>query len=258
MTLLTPIVRAFRSELLKCRRWSMFAGTGIMLVASAFFASLTFHQITSGVTGREVDPLVHAFSTELGLITVVGQACSFIIVVALIIVTVNLAAEWSQGTWRNLLVREPRRLRLLVGKMLALMLFVLGSMTLTLVGSSVLILTVAHAQGVQTTAWTSVAGLSASLGFLGNDGLCLRGTCLWVDAPGVQARGKASGSARERAAHGARQPRAPDADCRRVGHIGVPPHLAPRSYHCWRASGWSAPGENGLDRLALPALLHQS
>ena len=191
MTLLTPIVRAFRSELLKCRRWSMFAGTGIMLVASAFFASLTFHQITSGVTGREVDPLVHAFSTELGLITVVGQARSFIIVVALIMVTVNLAAEWSQGTWRNLLVREPRRLRLLVGKMLALMLFVLGSMALTLVGSSVLILTVAHAQGVQTTAWTSSAGLSAWLAFFGNEVLCLIGICLLGMLIAILTRGTA-------------------------------------------------------------------
>ena len=143
MTPLTPLLRAFRSEVLKCRRWSMFAGTGIMLVVSAFFAYLTFHQITSGATGREIDPLAHAFPTPLGLITVVGQARSFIIVVALIIVTANLAAEWSQGTWRNLLVREPRRLRLLAGKMLALLLFVLGSMTLTLVASSVLVLAVA-------------------------------------------------------------------------------------------------------------------
>ena len=48
----TPVVRAFRSELLKSRRWSMFAGMGTMLVLSAFFAYLTFHQITSGATGR--------------------------------------------------------------------------------------------------------------------------------------------------------------------------------------------------------------
>ena len=61
---------------------------------------------------------------------------------------------------------------------LALMLFVLGSMTLTLVGSSVLILAVAHAQGVQTTAWTSSAGLSAWLAFFGNEVLCLIGICL--------------------------------------------------------------------------------
>jgi ABC-2 type transport system permease protein len=178
MTPLTPVLRAFRSELLKCRRWSMVAGTGVMLVPSAFFAYLTFHQITSGATGQEVAPLAHAFPTALGLITVVGQARSFIIAVALIMVIANLAAEWSQGTWRNLLVREPRRLSLLTGKMLALVLFVLLSMTLTVVGSSVLILAVAHGQGVQTAAWTSSAGLSAWLAFFGNEVLCLVGVCL--------------------------------------------------------------------------------
>src|SRR5438445_12425637 len=169
MTTLTPLLRAFRSEVLKCRRWSMFAGTGIMLAVSASFAYLTFHQITSGATGREIDPLAHAFPTSLGLIAVVGQARSFIIVVALIMVTANLAAEWSQGTWRNLLVREPRRLRLLTGKLLALMLVVLLSMTLTLAASSALILAAAHGLGVQTTAWTSSAGLHALLAFFGNE-----------------------------------------------------------------------------------------
>jgi ABC-type transport system involved in multi-copper enzyme maturation permease subunit len=178
MTSFTPLLRAFRSEMLKCRRWSMAAGTGIMLVVSAFFAYLTFHQITSGATGREVDPLAHAFPTELGLITVVGQARSFIIVVALIMVTVNLAAEWSQGTWRNLLVREPRRLRLLSGKMLALLLFVLCSMTLTLAASSVLVLVMARVQGVQTAPWTSASGLSAWFAFFGNEVICLIGVCL--------------------------------------------------------------------------------
>ena len=174
----TPVLRAFRSELLKSRRWSMFAAMGTMVVLSAFFAYLTFHQITSGATGREIDPLAHAFPTSLGLISIVGQARSFIVVVALILVTANVGAEWSQGTWRNLLVREPRRLRLLAGKTLALTLFVLVSMTLTLVGSSVLVLAIAGAQGVQTAAWTSSAGLSAWLAFFGNEVLCLIGVCL--------------------------------------------------------------------------------
>jgi ABC-type transport system involved in multi-copper enzyme maturation permease subunit len=169
----------------------MVAGTGIMLAVSAFFAYLTFHQITSGATGQELDPLARAFPTSLGLITVLGQARSFIIVVALIIVTANLAAEWSQGTWRNLLVREPRRMLLLAGKMLALLLFVLGSMTLTLVASSVLILVLAHAQGVQTAAWTSVAGLSAWFAFFGNEVLCLIGICLLGMLIAVLTRGTA-------------------------------------------------------------------
>jgi ABC-type transport system involved in multi-copper enzyme maturation permease subunit len=178
MTFLIPVIRAFRSELLKCRRWSMFVGTGVMLVLSAFFSYLTFHQITSGATGTEVAPLSRAFGTPQGLITMVGQARSFIIAVALIMVTANLAAEWSQGTWRNLLLREPNRLRLLTGKMLALALFVLFSMTVTLVGSLGLVLAVAHGQGVQTAAWTSSTGLGAVLAFYGNEVLCLLGVCL--------------------------------------------------------------------------------
>src|SRR5437763_14130938 len=108
MTPLTPVLRAFRSELLKCRRWSMVAGAGIMLVGSAFFAYLTFQQIISGATGREIDPLAHAFPTALGLISIVGQARSFILAAALIMVTANLAAESSQGTWRDRQEREPR------------------------------------------------------------------------------------------------------------------------------------------------------
>ena len=188
MTPLTPLLRAFRSEVLKCRSFSMAAGTTIMLGVSAFFAYVTFHQITSGATGSEVTPLAQAFPTSLGLITVVGQARSFIIVVALIIVTANLAAEWSQGTWRNLLVREPRRLRLLDGKMLALMLFVLGSMTLTLVASSVLVLVLVRTPGVQAAAWTSGSGLSAWLACFGNEVLCLIGVCLLGMLTAVLAR----------------------------------------------------------------------
>jgi ABC-type transport system involved in multi-copper enzyme maturation permease subunit len=178
MTPLTAVYRAFRSELVKCRRSGMLAGAAIMLVVSAFFAHLTFHRILSGATGEEIDPLTHALPTVLGLITIVGQARAFILVVALIMVTVNLAAEWSQSTWRNLLVREPRRLRLLSGKMLALILFVLGSMTLTLVASSGLLLADAHLHGVQTAAWTSPEGLSAWLAFFGNEVLSLFGVCL--------------------------------------------------------------------------------
>src|SRR5215472_7894595 len=126
------MIRAYWSEWLKFRRWTVLAGSGLMIAISAFVAYLTFHQITSGATGRELTPLIEAFPTPLGLLSVVGQERSLIIVLSLIMVTVNLAAEWSQGTLRNLLVREPNRLSLLAGKMLALLLFVYLSMTVTL------------------------------------------------------------------------------------------------------------------------------
>jgi ABC-2 type transport system permease protein len=172
------MMRAFYSELLKFRRWSVLAGSGVMIAATAFIAYLTFHQITSEATGRELTPLIQAFPTPQGLITVVGQGRSLIIVIALIMVTSNIAAEWSQGTLRNLLVREPGRLRLLAGKMLALMLFVTISFTLTLAISATLILAAAHAQGISTAAWTSPEGMRAFFLFFGNEVLCLAGISL--------------------------------------------------------------------------------
>ena len=46
------VIRAFRSEVLKFRRWSVLAGAGVMVVVSTFIAYLTFHQIASGATGQ--------------------------------------------------------------------------------------------------------------------------------------------------------------------------------------------------------------
>lgn len=169
------VIRAFRSELLKFRRWSVLAVAGAMLAASTFIDYLTFHQIASGATGREMTGLIAAFNTPQGLVAIIGQARSLIIAIALVMVTANLAAEWSQGTLRNLLVREPHRLRWLAGKMLALVLFVLLAMLLTLLISGTFILVVAQGQGVQTTAWTSAEGLNVFLEFLGNEVLCLIG-----------------------------------------------------------------------------------
>ena len=169
------VIRAFRSEVLKFRRWSVLAGAGVMLVVSTFIAYLTFHQIASGATGREMTGLIAAFHTPQGLVSIIGQARSLIIAVALVLVTANLAAEWSQGTLRNLLVREPHRLRWLAGKMLALVLFVLLSMLLTLLISSTFILILAQGQEIQTTAWTSAEGLRIFLAFVGNEVLCLIG-----------------------------------------------------------------------------------
>ena len=163
------MVAAFRSELLKLRRLSVLAGTAVMIVASGGISYLTFHQITSGATGRELTELIEAFPTTLGLITVIGQARSLIIVVALIMVTANVAAEWSQGTLRNLLVREPRRVRLLTGKIVALLLFVTVSAALTLLVSAGLILITAQTQGISTAAWTSPEAIGAFLSFLGNE-----------------------------------------------------------------------------------------
>ncbi|HET8851100.1 MAG TPA: ABC transporter permease [Ktedonobacteraceae bacterium] len=169
------VIRAFRSEVLKFRRWSILVSAGAMVVVSTFIAYLTFHQIANGATGQEMTDLIASFHTPQGLVAVIGQARSLIVAMALILVSANLAAEWTQGTLRNLLVREPHRLRWLAGKMLAVVLFMLLSMLLTLMISGTFILLLARGQGIQTAAWTSAEGLRIFLAFLGNEVLCLIG-----------------------------------------------------------------------------------
>jgi ABC-2 type transport system permease protein len=55
------MICAFRSELLKFRRWSVLAGSGVMIAATAFIAYLTFHQITSGPTDQNSLPSFRLF-----------------------------------------------------------------------------------------------------------------------------------------------------------------------------------------------------
>ncbi|MGO4857327.1 ABC transporter permease [Arthrobacter sp. 2MCAF14] len=172
---MTSVIRAFLSEVLKFRRWSVLAGAGAMVAVGTFIAYLTFHQIASGATGKEMTGLIAAFDTPQGLVAIIGQARSLIIAIALVLVSANLAAEWTQGTLRNLLVRAPHRLRWLAGKMLAVVLFVLASMLLTLIVSGAFVLILARGQGIQTPAWTSAEGLRVFLEFLGNEVLCLVG-----------------------------------------------------------------------------------
>ncbi|GHO68011.1 hypothetical protein KSC_069030 [Ktedonobacter sp. SOSP1-52] len=179
-TNMISVIRAFRSEVLKFRRWSVLAGAGMMLVVSTFIAYLTFHQIASGTTGLEMTGLIASFHTPQGLVSVIGQARSLIIAIALILVSANLAAEWTQGTLRNLLVREPHRLRWLAGKMLAVVLFVLLSMLLTFVISSTFILILAQGQGIQTTAWTSAEGLRIFLESSATRGSVSSASALWA------------------------------------------------------------------------------
>jgi hypothetical protein len=94
-------------------------------------------------------------------------AASFTGILVFVLFIANFAGEFSQGTFRTLLVREPRRVGLLAGKMAALlsMAAVVLLLTETLsVGASAAI---APSQGVSTTSWFTLDGLQAALEDLG-------------------------------------------------------------------------------------------
>jgi ABC-2 type transport system permease protein len=84
--------------------------------------------------------------------------------VVLVLFIANFAGEFSQGTIRTLLMRQPRRLGLLAGKMAALLVFVAGVLALAevlTVGASAAI---APSQDVDTGSWFGADAIGPAAG----------------------------------------------------------------------------------------------
>jgi ABC-type transport system involved in multi-copper enzyme maturation permease subunit len=104
--------------------------------------------------------LIAVLEQPNGLVHGVVDVASLIGIVALILFAAAFATEYSQGTLRNLLVREPRRVRLLTGKYLALVSFI-AIVVLVAVGVAVAVAFIlAPGKGISTSAWTSSTGIS--------------------------------------------------------------------------------------------------
>ena len=70
-----------------------------------------------------------------------------------------IAAEFSGGTFRALLLRDPHRLRVIVGKLAGILLVAAGAVALVEACTFALSLVVAPAQDIATAAWFSLASL---------------------------------------------------------------------------------------------------
>jgi ABC-type transport system involved in multi-copper enzyme maturation permease subunit len=153
------IVAAFRSEWVKLKRPNLLVGTyaGLALAAS-LFAILLFAQAPARGGGDL--PSLAQLAQPNGLIHGVNRAAVLLGVVAFGIAATQIAGEYSLGTLRQLLVRQPRRAVLLAGKLLAVLAFMLGAVVFASLVATVAAFVMAHARHVPTGAWTSSAGIT--------------------------------------------------------------------------------------------------
>ena len=153
------ILAAFRSEWVKLRRRNLLIGTyaGLALAAS-LFAVLLFVQAPTSGTGGGL-PSLTQLARPNGLIHGVNRAAVLLGIVAFGIAATQIASEYSLGTLRQLLVRQPRRPIFLAGKFLAVLIFMLGAVVFSSVVASLASIVMAHARHVPTAAWTSSAGI---------------------------------------------------------------------------------------------------
>jgi ABC-2 type transport system permease protein len=154
------MIRSFKAELLKLRRRRVAFVATIGALAFAVIASTAVF-LSATETGGPADrgTTIGSLSEAGGATEAFAVGASFIGLPVLVLFIANVAGEFSQGTFRALLLRQPRRLALLAGKMAALLAFVAGVLALAelfTVGASAAI---APSQDVVTNSWLGLDGL---------------------------------------------------------------------------------------------------
>lgn len=152
------MIRVFFAEWRKLRRPSLFIATmAAIMGASALVTSLLFLLIDSAQGNAREGQVITRASLELpqGLSIGFSSSAGLLGLVALCIFASQTAQEYTHGTLRNLLVRQPRRLTLLLGKFLAMCLFAVISVILSAILSITLAFALSGRAKVVTTAWST-------------------------------------------------------------------------------------------------------
>ena len=163
---------AFTSEWTKLRRPTLFWSTFIGLaVAASLFVVLVFSQASAhgGIV------TLHQLAQPNGLVIGVARAAMLLGVVAFGIAASQIASEYSLGTLRQLLVRQPRRAVLLTGKILGVITFLLLALCFAAVIALIVAAVAAHSRGVPTSAWFTGTGLGDLFRELGDLALAVIG-----------------------------------------------------------------------------------
>ncbi|GAA0622138.1 hypothetical protein GCM10009547_26220 [Sporichthya brevicatena] len=179
------MTRALRFELIKLwRRRTVLLALAVTAVFSIGATALLVAAAEPGPArgpGLSVDELAAAGGGTQAFATALAFAGFFV----LVLFTGATAAEFSRGNVRTMVLRQPDRLRLLAGKFAAL----LASAAVLLAIAEVLGWTTARVlaggQGIDASAWTSGAALTAAFGDYGTvliwvTGYALLGTALAV------------------------------------------------------------------------------
>jgi ABC-type transport system involved in multi-copper enzyme maturation permease subunit len=147
---------AFTSEWTKLRRPTLLLSTFFGLAAAAsLFVILMFSQASanSGIV------TLHQLAQPNGLVIGVARASMLLGVVAFGIAASQVASEYTLGTLRQLLVRQPRRGVLLAGKMLGTITFLVLALCFAAVIALLVAVAAAQARHVPTSAWFTTTGL---------------------------------------------------------------------------------------------------
>lgn len=163
------MIRSYRAELVKLlRRRVLLTTAAVTMLFAVGGAAIVLAAVEPAAEGRSgPGPSIEELSAAGGGTEVFRIATAFTGVFLFVVFVGVVAAEFSRGTIRTSLLRQPRRVPLLAGKLAALLTFagvtLAGAEALTWVAARLL----AAGNDVDPGAWTSVDGLTAAVGDFG-------------------------------------------------------------------------------------------
>jgi ABC-2 type transport system permease protein len=157
------MMRAMRAELLRLRRRSsvLAAGSAAILYATitTLVTFLTATREPRPVGIRGFDATFQSLAGAGGAVQGFADGIGFVGVILLAIFVSVVGLEYARGTFATALMKQPRRLRLLGGKLAALLIFVAAALAVAEAASWMLALGVAQIRGISTSDWFSVSAL---------------------------------------------------------------------------------------------------
>lgn len=160
------MIRTFKAELLKLRRRRVAVAVSASALAFAAVASIAvFLSATDGgAPGSQRGATVESLGQAGGATEAFSIGASFAGILVLVLFIANFAGELSQGTFRTLLMRQPRRVALLAGKMAALLAFAAVGLALAEILTVAASTAIAPSQDVSTASWFGIDGLGEAAG----------------------------------------------------------------------------------------------
>ena len=181
------MTRIIKAELLRLvHRRTLLIMAAASLLFSLVAALSVFSSIeSSGVASRRGGTTLAALAGHGGGTEAFAVGASFVGFFVFVTFIALLAGEFSGGTFRALLLREPHRLRVIIGKLAGILLVAAAAVALAEAFTFVLSLIMAPTKDIATTDWFSLrslgdAGRDYATVFAGVAGWAIFGTTLAV------------------------------------------------------------------------------
>lgn len=158
------MIRTVRAELAKLLRRRVVLATAavVLLVAVGGAAVVLAAAKPAAEVFGDRAPTIEGLSEAGGGTEVFRDVTSFAGTFLFVVFVALVAVEFSRGTIRTMLLRQPRRVALLAGKVGGLLAFAAGTLAVMEAVTWVAARALAPGQGVTTGAWTSAEALRAA------------------------------------------------------------------------------------------------